>query len=458
MINLRYRFTAKQPIHTGSNEKLGILRTLRRQSVVLDDTIEIKSRFLPGQEKLKRQAAALLLLRLWDRMPNKDRPTIYEELASKVLASTSAPNKEEFLQVLCRRLDIRESTSNYNPRFDVVDILDLFDDEELLTLFRKESQYIIQIFRRIKNETIAWNKENSRTRISKHTLFGEITSDKSPEVLIQDQLEKIVGQPFVVYEVGKRVEQIPVIAGNSLRGLIRRLVMRDYLDYVGVKRLTPKDYHMLMTGGVISEDTGTVDIEKKRYLFKICPMLFLLGSAIGNQTIQGCLKVGQAHLVCKENGYDSLSYRAFIEILFGTRLDSLKLDNAVELDEGKDDETHQMLYEYEVFVKGAQFEHEFSLDLENHPFAKPTFYAMLRCFMDFGYITAKGSIGHGEIEIREPLTSAIKEVDPDYEDYIKSYYEHLDSHREEILAFWESSFRGKPKIIGDPKKITGYDL
>lgn len=161
MIKIEYTFTAKDPIHTGSNERLGILRSLRRQTVIVDDKKEFKSRFLPEQAKLKRLAVALLLFRLWNKMENKDRYTIYDEMSSKLLASTSAPTKEEFLQALCRRLDIRESTSDAPRRFDMIDILDLFDDEELLSLIRKESLYIMQLFRRIKDETIVWHKQHT---------------------------------------------------------------------------------------------------------------------------------------------------------------------------------------------------------------------------------------------------------------------------------------------------------
>lgn len=452
MISIKYKFRAKQPLFTGSNEKLGILRTLRKQSVVLDDNIEIKSRFTKDQEKLRRQAVALLLYRLWDKIPDRQRVTIYEEIAAKLLASTSAPNKEEFLQVFCRRLEIRDSTSDYNRRFDVIDILELFDDEELLTLIRKESQYIMQVFRRIKNENIAWQKETGKSKISKNTIFGTTDIEKSPEVLIQDSLEQVMSQPFTVYQIGKRVEQVPVIAGNSLRGLIRRLVMRNYFKFLDIDKLLPRDYHLMMTGGTISEDTGLVDISKKREVFEICPMLFLLGSAIGNQTIQGCLKVGQANLFCKENGFDSLGYRSFIEVLFGTRLDSAKLDNMMEFEESED-VTHQMLYEYECFVRGSEFEHEFVLDLETHPLAKPTFYAMLKIFMDFGFVTAKGSIGHGEIDIKDSLTAEILKVEPDFEKHVAQYYSHLQANKSKIVEYWTKAFKNRPLIKGDTSKL-----
>lgn len=454
MISIKYNFEAKSPIHTGSNEKLGILRTLRKQGVVIYKPRTVQSRFREDQRKEKRLAVALLLFRLWDKMQDTARPTIYEEIASKLLASTSAPNKEEFLQVLCRRLEIRESTTDYNRRFDVIDILELFDDEELLDLIRKESQYIMQVFRRIKSENIAWNKEfGGKTKVSKNTLFGEVTSDKSPEVLISDKLEQIMQQPLQSYEIGKRIEYVPIIAGNSIRGLIRRLVMRDYFDRLELTKIMPKDFHMMMTGGTISDDTGIVDIGKKRELFDMCPMFFLLGTAAGNQTIQGALKVGQANLVCEENGYNDLTFRALIEVLFGTRLDSAKLENGIDIEDDEDDGKHQMIYEYEVFVKGAKFEHEFCLSLENHKWAKPTFYAMLKIFMDFGFIAAKGSIGHGSVELAEYLHKAIIEIEPNYVNYAQQYFDYLTENKEKIKEYWLKGM--KVKVNGDSDKLFG---
>jgi hypothetical protein len=200
MINVNYEFTAIQPLHTGSDQNLGILRTLRREKVLVRNPKPIVSRFLPEQKRLKRQAIALLLVRLWDKMHDRARMTIYEEFASKLLASTAVRTKEEFLQAICRKLNIREATADYNRRFDCVDILELFDDYELLSTIRAESQYIMAMFRKIKDENIDWHKKTkgNKTAVAKESLFGAADEQlRSPEVLIQDELMQVFEQPWI---------------------------------------------------------------------------------------------------------------------------------------------------------------------------------------------------------------------------------------------------------------------
>lgn len=68
MLKLNYTFRALQPLHTGSDENLGILRTLRREKTLVRNPQPIYTRFLPEQKRLKRQAVALLLARLWEEL------------------------------------------------------------------------------------------------------------------------------------------------------------------------------------------------------------------------------------------------------------------------------------------------------------------------------------------------------------------------------------------------------
>lgn len=429
MLRINYTFKAIQPIHTGSDENLGTLRTLRREKTLVQNPKPIKTRFLTDQKRLKRQAIALLLVRIWDKMDNKNRVTIYEEVASKLLSSVSVRTKEEFLQTLCRKLEIREITTDANRRFDVVDILELFDDQELLDLIRHESQYIMSMFRKIKDENIAWMKERKgKTEVAKNTLFGgEDDKQRSPEILIQDELMKVFDQEWQEITATQSIDYIPIISGNSIRGMLRRLVMYDFCKLSEIEKIAPNIYHQLFTGGTINDSTGFEDIGRRFELINLCPMLGLFGSAVGNQTLQGDLKVAQAKLQCFENGNGSLSYHDCVEIIFATRLDSSKLENEIKI-EGEDKETHQMKYEYEVFAQGSTFEHSFACTSEN-PLIISAFWRMIRIFKETPFITAKGSIGHGEIDL------SLIEI-PDNADDL--YLNHIEENKELIQKQWSS--------------------
>ena len=427
MLKVAYVFTAVQPIHTGSDQNLGTLRTLRKEKVLVQNPKPVKSRFTPDQKRLKRQALALLLVRLWDKMGNKARVTIYEEVASKLLASTSVRNKEEFLQTICRKLEIREVTTNDNRRFDCVDILELFDDYELLSLIRLESQYIMSMFRKIKDENIAWMKEKKgKSQVAKETVFGgEDEKLRSPEVLIQDELMQVFEQEWIETPATQAIDYVPVISGNSIRGSLRRMVMYDFSKLTDITNFDPDKYHQLFTGGTINDSTGFEDVGKRRALINSCPMIGLFGSAIGNQTLQGELKVGQAKLKCLENSSGALSHHDCTDIIFATRLDSSKLENKINID-GEDEQTHQMKYEYEVYATGSQFDHSFACTSEN-PLMVSAFWRMITLFQQQPYITAKGSVGHGEIDL-----SGIKV--PENADAL--YLAHVETHKEDIRKQW----------------------
>lgn len=146
-------------------------------------------------------------------------------------------------------------------------------------------------------------------------------------------------------------------------------------------------------------------------------MIGLFGAAVGNQTIQGDLKVGQAKLKCMENNNGQISYHDCVEVIFATRLDSSKLENDLEII-GEDSNTHQMKYEYEVYAAGSEFVHNFACVSDN-PLIISAFWRMLRLFKESPYITAKGSVGHGEIDL-----SGI--IIPENADYL--YMQHVTNN------------------------------
>ena len=351
-------------------------------------------------------------------MDNKARVTIYEEVASKLLASTAVRTKEEFLQTICRKLEIREVTTDANRRFDVVDILELFDDYELLSLIRLESQYIMSMFRKIKDENIAWMKERKgKTQVAKETVFGgEDEKLRSPDVLIQDELMQVFEQPWIDTKEMQAIDYI-----------LRRMAMYDFCNLAGITNIEDSIYHQLFTGGTINGSTGFEDIGKRFDLINSCPMIGLFGSAVGNQTLQGELKVGQARLKCLENNTGSLSYHDCVEIVFATRLDSSKLENSIKI-EGENKETHQMKYEYEVYAVGSQFEHSFACTSDNQLIIS-AFWRMIKLFKESPYITAKGSVGHGEIDLSNIQI-------PENADDL--YLKHIETNKESIKKQWSS--------------------
>ncbi|MCX7880840.1 MAG: hypothetical protein N2517_09300 [Ignavibacteria bacterium] len=219
--------------------------------------------------------------------------------------------------------------------------------------------------------------------------------------------------------------QMPYVNGNAIRGKLRRIVMKDFFDVLGIncEELSPKLYHVFFSGGALESNEGTtgiINLELRRKIRNLVPVLSLFGCAIGNQMIQGKLKVGHAFPVCKEYK-DFLpdflkddprclkSVRSFCDESFQTRRDDLKADRE------EDEQAVQMKVDYECFIPGTKFYHWFAIEYVNE-LEKSVFGHMIDLFKRAPYIGAMAAVGNGEVifEYRQTIpTSGI------YLDYIK---------------------------------------
>ena len=209
---------------------------------------------------------------------------------------------------------------------------------------------------------------------------------------------------------GKRVE-IPVISGNAIRGVLRRLIMAHMLETLGYGKRTEegeaddrmksmKAYHMLFSGGTLEsvEDSGAIDLALRRELRTSLPALSVFGSAIGNQMIEGKMKCGIAVPVCTELAAFQPGEQAtnsIYELLtddFTTRKDDLH----GEREEGE--AAHQMIVNFECFAPGTTFVHKFSL-LDCTDVERAILDKALQLWTARPYIGGKSSIGYGEVKL-----------------------------------------------------------
>lgn len=90
---------------------------------------------------------------------------------------------------------------------------------------------------------------------------------------------------------GDRIEEVPVLSGNALRGKIRRLAWRHLFGVLG---MTPSDrlYSLTATGGFLDGKSATIDPMAVRALRDAVPLLSVLGSALGNWMLPGRVSIG----------------------------------------------------------------------------------------------------------------------------------------------------------------------
>lgn len=258
----------------------------------------------------------------------------------------------------------------------------------------------------------------------------------------------ILANPTVVKNplTGEReIDNIPTIHGNAIRGKLRRLMMQEYLDLLDYQLDSMKVYHFLFTGGMLealdSKDKGIIDLKIKQRLRELIPPISLVGSALGNQMVQGKLKVGLGNLVCKETAdyisdeYDT-SFGAYNLKAsdFGTRLDDLKESKKSTDDSKEKEQSTQMLYEFETVVRGAMFTHEFVLEDAN-PVEKACFVNAINLLKERPYLGGKGATGYGKMQFNYAGLDGL--TDTDYIDYVSEHKDEMTALLDELVGKWK---------------------
>jgi len=212
-----------------------------------------------------------------------------------------------------------------------------------------------------------------------------------------------------VTEDGK-LEEIPYISGNELRGQLRRLIVRDFLKTVGYEVKSIRLYHALYSGGVLEEieesTTPYLDIELRRKIRKWIIPISLLGFAIGNQVIEGKVKVMHVLPICRElkpylpdeviNKYSNFVERSFYEYLdwtFHTR-------HAEERRARQEEPTIQMIYRFEVLIPGTLLYTELICD-DCNEIELSCLARMINLWQKHPFIGGKSSTGYGKIKFIE---------------------------------------------------------
>lgn len=97
------------------------------------------------------------------------------------------------------------------------------------------------------------------------------------------------------------VEDVPVLSGNMLRGVMRRLAADAWWEVVGRPRMSAAVAHAIWSGGSLAKsgarEIAFTDLTRAQ---QVCPVVGLFGSAAAGRILNGCLTVGKALPVCQE--------------------------------------------------------------------------------------------------------------------------------------------------------------
>lgn len=250
---------------------------------------------------------------------------------------------------------------------------------------------------------------------------------------------------------GETVE-IPFVNANAFRGVLRRIIMADFVELVDYQVDTPKLHHALYSGGQLEstdDNTSSIDTTFRRTLLEHIPPLGLLGTSVGNQILPGCLSVQHALPVCEERAWTK-TVRAprpwdedarwgdpastFLDEHFQTRRDDLREERA------EDEQAVQMLVTCECIIPGTLFEHGYVLRNAS-PVEAGVLGRGLELWLQFPTIGGKASGGMGQLAVRYDHL-------PDPAPYLAWCEEHADLAVEAL-----NLIANPPKAA--PKKAKG---
>ena len=238
----------------------------------------------------------------------------------------------------------------------------------------------------------------------------------------------------------EEIDNIPAIHGNAIRGYLRRLIMDDFLTQLDYELDSKKVYHFLFTGGILealdSKDKGAINLTLKKQIRELIPPISLVGSALGNQMIQGKLKVGMADIVCAEtkhyieeySDYDFSAYNLKGSD-FGTRLDDLKEGKTEE-----DEQAHQMKYEFETLIRCTKFTHEFILE-DCNSIEKACFRRMMSLWEERPYLGGKSGTGYGKVRLDYQGIDDLTDIS--YLNYLHDRKEEISNLLDELVKIWK---------------------
>jgi len=272
------------------------------------------------------------------------------------------------------------------------------------------------------------------------------------------------------------VEEIPIISGNGMRGLLRDLGMMHMLKLLGYALdeesehygISLASFYFLFSGGALTStgDRG-IDIDEARRWRDLIPLVALFGGAMGNQIMPGKLAIGKLIPICQETAHllpervtadhAPLSVWDMVQQEAYTRKDDEKNENirwlltdsakgqlqlsATKKKAKKDDmveetgQKQQMRYFVETLAAGTRFYWKINLH-DVSPVEFDAFAVNLAEFSRRPYIGGKSGVGHGEVSIKfdewlelDPRVKAGKEVGLPLGQY---YLNHLQGKQKEI--------------------------
>lgn len=233
-----------------------------------------------------------------------------------------------------------------------------------------------------------------------------------------------------------KVIEVPIISGNSLRGILRRRAGYKLLQILNIPKESMSEgmQHALFSGGMLKKGAGGGIIDTS-FITKVrsnIPYLSLFGTVLGQQMLQSKLDVGQLiPISCQTRGRTGIDSDISIYSLLDERAATRRDDMEDKCKGSQDDEQkQQMRYTHEVLVAGTEFYHYFTLKHCNE-LETGAFWSTIADFCKYPKIGGLGCRGFGMVqlnyEINDPLAQRYESWVLENKESISKYLKGLES-------------------------------
>ncbi len=232
-----------------------------------------------------------------------------------------------------------------------------------------------------------------------------------------------------------KVREIPVISGNSLRGVLRRRAGYRLLELLGLRKETLAEglQHALFSGGMLKKgaEGGIIDTSFISKLRQNIPYLSLFGTVLGQQMVGSKMDVGQLiPISCQTQNITGINSETSIDSLLdevaATRRDDM--EDRTKGTQDPDEQKQQMRYTHEVLVAGTEFYHYFTLKNCND-MEIGAFWSTLADFSKYPKIGGLGCRGFGMVRLGYTINS---ESAQKYEDWVAANKDSITKYIHEL--------------------------
>jgi hypothetical protein len=224
--------------------------------------------------------------------------------------------------------------------------------------------------------------------------------------------------------VDGRPIDIPVISGNSIRGLLRRAAARTVLEVLGVTReaLNVDAFDLLFAGGALEKGAGIAyPIDELRQARNALPPLATFGGSTHGHILAGQVDVDMAIPIARET-----------ELWTGIQADESLWDMMQEIpyahrddrDDREERSRTQMRYTVECLIPGVRLAHGATLRSDSIHVAGCFWDAVERVAAE-NRIGGKGATGHGRFEWTWRAPDGL----------VEAYREHLSGIADQAASF-----------------------